>query len=113
MKWKTVIGYTEPKAVEVGKTTVYLRRNATKIKDKEGNDAWSYEERQMSLAEYEKYLKLMESPEMLIILERFEMQEEENADALLNQMSIMATQSAQDETLANILLNQMSQMEVN
>ena len=89
---------------------MYLRRNATKIKDKEGNDAWSYEERQMSLAEYEKYLELMESPEMLIILERFEMQEEENADALLNQMSIMATQ---DETLANILLNQMSQMEVN
>ena len=113
MKWKTVTGYAKPLEVEVGKTTAYLRRNIEQTIDGEGNDAWSYEECQMSLAEYEKYLELMESPEMLIILERFEMQEEENADALLNQMSIMATQSAQDETLANILLNQMSQMEVN
>ena len=113
MKWKTVTGYAKPLEVVVGKTTAYLRRNIEQTIDGEGNDAWSYEECQMSLAEYAKYLELMESPEMSIVLERFEMQEKENADALLNQMSIMATQSAQDETLANILLNQMSQMEVN
>lgn len=113
MKWKTVIGYTEPQEVEIGKTTVYLRRNISEIKDRDNNNAWSYEECQMSLAEYKEYLEIMESPEMSVLIERFEMQEKENADALLNQMSIMATQSAQDETLANILLNQMSQMEVN
>lgn len=113
MKWKTVIGYTEPQEVEIGKTTVYLRRNISETKDQDNNNAWSYEECQMSLAEYDEYLELMESPEMSVLIERFEMQEKENADALLNQMSIMATQSAQDETLANILLNQMSQMEVN
>lgn len=107
MKWRTVTGYTKPQEVEVGKTTAYLRRNISEVKDSEGNTAWSYEECQMSLAEYEKYLEVMKSAEMSIILEKFESQEQAAADTLLNQAEIMATQSAQDETLANILLNQM------
>ena len=47
---------------------------------------------------------------MSILLEKFENQEKASADTLLNQMEIMATQSAQDETLANILLNQMTEV---
>ena len=88
-------------------TTAYLRRNISEVEDNEGNQAWSYEECQMSLAEYEKYLEVLASPEMAIMLEKFESQEQAAADTLLNQAEIMATQSAQDETLANILLNQM------
>ena len=107
MKWRTVTGYSKPKEVEVGVTTAYLRRNISEVKDNEGNQAWSYEECQMSLAEYEKYLEVLASPEMAIMLEKFESQEQAAADTLLNQAEIMATQSAQDETLANILLNQM------
>ena len=63
MKWKTVTGYTKPLEVEVGKTTAYLRRNIEQTIDGEGNDAWSYEECQMSLAEYEKYLEVVSSAE--------------------------------------------------
>lgn len=48
--------------MEVGKTTAYLRRNIEQTIDGEGNDAWSYEECQMSLAEYEKYKEDMSSP---------------------------------------------------
>ena len=110
VKWKTVTGYTKPLEVEVGKTTAYLRRNIEQIIDGEGNDAWSYEECQMSLAEYEKYLEVVSSAEMSILLEKFENQEKASADTLLNQMEIMETQSAQDETLANILLNQMTEV---
>lgn len=61
----------------------------------------------MSLAEYERYLEIMSSTEMTVILEKFEQQDQAAADTLLNQMQIMETQSAQDETLADILLNQM------
>lgn len=86
---------------------MYLRKNIEQTVDGEGNDAWSYEECQMSLAEYDKYLEHMTSIEMSVLLEKFENQEKAAADTLLNQMEIMATQSAQDETLAYILLNQM------
>lgn len=109
MKWKTVTGYSEPQEVEVGKTTVYLRKNITEVKDAEDNDAFQYDECQMSLAEYEKYLEILASAEMSVILEKFEQQEQATADTLLNQMQIMETQSSQDETLANILLNQMQE----
>lgn len=44
MKWKTVTGYSEPQEVEVGKTTVYLRKNITEVKDAEDNDAFQYDE---------------------------------------------------------------------
>lgn len=107
MKWKTVTGYSEPLEVDVGKTTVYLRKNITEIKDAEDNDAFQYDECQMSLAEYESYLAMLASTEMSVILEKFEQQEQATADTLLNQMQIMETQSTQDETLADILLNQM------
>lgn len=107
MKWKTVTGYAEPQEVEEGKTTVYLRRNIGQTTDNEGNDAWCYEECQMTPAEYGKYLEAAASAEMLILLEKFESQEKASADTLLNQMEIMAAQSAQDEALASILLNQM------
>lgn len=107
MKWKNVNGYSKPLEVEVGKTTVYLRKNITESKDVDDNDCWNYDERQMSLAEYERYLEIMSSAEMTVIIERFEQQDQAAADTLLNQMQIMETQSAQDETLADILLNQM------
>lgn len=107
MKWKNVTGYSKPLEVEVGKTTVYLRKNITEVKDADDNDCFTYDECQMSLTDYEHYLEVMSSVEMTAIIERFEQQDQAAADTLLNQMQIMETQSAQDETLADILLNQM------
>ena len=69
MKWKTVTGYTKPQEREVGKTTAYLRKNQREITDKDGNLAWEYEECQMSLAEYEKYIKETQSPTMENIMQ--------------------------------------------
>ena len=63
----------------------------------------------MSLAEYEKYLEILASAEMSVILEKFEQQEQATADTLLYQMQIMETQCSQDETLGDILLNQMQE----
>lgn len=107
VKWKKVTGYKNPPEVEMGKTTVYLRKNIEEITDKEENAAWSYDECQMSLAEYEKYLEVVASAEMSILLEKFENQEQASAESLLNQVQIMGAQAQQDQTLADILLNQM------
>lgn len=105
MNWKKVTGYRNPQEEEVGKTTAYLRRNIEEIEDKEGNTAWSYEECQMSLTQYEEYKKEINSPAMQVLLDRIAKQEESAAESLLMQMEILNNQSAQDETLAGILLD--------
>lgn len=97
--WNTVNGCTAPKELEIGKTTVYFRKDIVKTKDAENNDIWTYSERQMSLEEYDEYVKLLSSPEMLIILDNMQVQTD-------LQLKIQEMQSAMDDVLAEILLNQ-------
>jgi hypothetical protein len=57
----------KPQAVEIGSTTVYLRKNITRA-TKENTDGetykvWKYEEAALTLAEYEKYKELLEEME--------------------------------------------------
>lgn len=76
-KWKTVKGTMteEPKAVDMttSPTTVYERRNIKKVvvKDNENNDVemWEYEERQMSIEEYEGLQNALETPAMQLVMQ--------------------------------------------
>ena len=107
MNWKKVIGYKKPDEVEVGKTTVYLRRNIETAVDDDDNECWEYEECSMTLKEYKHYIEILSSVEMQTILERLDMQEDAQAELLLAQMDTQATLSNQDDVLAEILLMQM------
>lgn len=76
-KWKTVKGTMteEPKTVDMttSPTTVYERRNIKKVvvKDNENNDVemWEYEERQMSIEEYEGLQNALETPAMQLVMQ--------------------------------------------
>lgn len=76
-KWKTVKGTMteEPKAVDMttSPTTVYERRNIKKVvvKDNENNgvEMWEYEERQMSIEEYEGLQNALETPAMQLVMQ--------------------------------------------
>lgn len=69
----------KPMETEVGKTTAYIRRNIKQITDDDGNDAWEYEECQMSLAEYEKYKEDMSSPAIENVMQTLSSIEAEQA----------------------------------
>lgn len=85
MEWKTVEGYQEarPKEIDMesSPTTVYLRRNVTKVKNAEGEGThWRYEEAEIS-----------------------------RNDTAAIQTVLFEKQKAMDEVLAEILLNQMEE----
>lgn len=103
MNWKRVTGYKKPEEVEIGKTTVYLRRNIEEAKDSEDNDCWTYEECSMNHEDY----KALTSVAVQTLLERLEFQDDVQAELLLAQMDTQAILSSQDDALAEILLNQM------
>lgn len=75
-KWKTVRGSMteEPKAIDMttSPTTVYERRNISKVtvEDESGSvDMWEYEERQMTIEEYEQMQNALETPAMQTIMQ--------------------------------------------
>lgn len=76
-KWKTVQGsmIEEPKVLDltISPTTVYERRNINRIvlKDHENKDVelWEYEERQMSIQEFEEMSNALETPAMQTIMQ--------------------------------------------
>ena len=59
--YETVYSTTEPKPVEIGKTTVYFRKDITSVDRMSPLDEpykeYTYQEASMSLEEYEKYSK--------------------------------------------------------
>lgn len=59
----------KPNEIEKCKTTVYLRKNITKVirTDENNNEItfWVYDEAKMSLNEFEEYSKLMEAKKAL------------------------------------------------
>ena len=75
-KWKTVRGSMteEPKAIDMttSPTTVYERRNISKVtvENESGSvDMWEYEERQMTIEEYESMQNALETPAMQTIMQ--------------------------------------------
>lgn len=65
--------------MEIGKTTAYLRKNIREISDKEDNPAWEYDECQMRLTDYKKYLEEMQSPAMENVMQALSSIEAEQA----------------------------------
>lgn len=64
----------EPKAIDMttSPTTVYERRNISKVtvEDENGSvDMWEYEERQMTIEEYESMQNALETPAMQTIMQ--------------------------------------------
>lgn len=76
-KWKTVRGSMteEPKAIDMttSPTTVYERKNIAKVTvedDENGSvEMWEYEERQMTIEEYEQMQNALETPAMQTIMQ--------------------------------------------
>ena len=55
MEFRNVTGYARPKAVEITKHTVYLRKNIQTAKDNDDNDCFTYDEAQLTREQYQKY----------------------------------------------------------
>lgn len=74
INWREVEGTQaqEPKELEIGVTTVYLRKDIKQTtKNDNGNEipVWTYKEAQMSHREYEDYLADLEAPSMSLIMQ--------------------------------------------
>lgn len=83
--WKEVVGTQQEKPLEVDTTsspsTVYLRKNITKVEKKAGDEtisAWKYEEAQLTPEEYKEYLEISQifnTPEMEVMKTQMEDQQ--------------------------------------
>jgi hypothetical protein len=89
-----------PKEVEVGLTTVYLRKNIeSSIKKQDGGDiqVWNYEEARLMPEEYKAYLGEMENPAIESIMQNIsDIQAEQellSIDNEINSVMIMQTLS--------------------
>ena len=72
MKWSNERSYEKPLKFEIGKTTVYIRKNIMKDTDDKDVAYWEYDECKLSLDEYAEYKDLMNSMMMYIIGDRFD-----------------------------------------
>ena len=111
--WKKTDGYQseEPGALDITSSNVYvyLRRNIvplTKVDPMTGEeiDFWRYDEAKLTKEEYEKY---SDSLIYQALATQSELLGEANAQLMLSQADIAATQADQDDTLALILENTM------
>jgi hypothetical protein len=84
MKWKKVTGYKKPDEIEIGKTTVYLRKSIKETTDNDGNEMWEYEETQLTHEQYKKHCSEMESPAVQDIMQALNELEAEQAFQGLN-----------------------------
>lgn len=117
MVYKKVESFSTEKPLEVdtasSRFVVYLRKNIKSVPntDNDGKEAegthWEMEETQLTKEEYARYAEALTSAEMSVFLERLSLLEDAQAEALLGQAEIHATQMEQDDVLAAILLNQM------
>ena len=113
VKWTKVEGSQTEKPAQLDITSssvyVYMRRNIAQITrtDEEGvkRKFWQYEEAKLTPAEYEAYVDEINSPTYQAIQSQQEEMDLANAEIMLQQAEIQATQSDQDEVLAEILLN--------
>ena len=111
--WKKTDGYQseEPGARDITSSHVYvyLRRNIvplTKVDPMTGEeiDFWRYDEAKLTKEEYEKY---SDSLIYQALATQSALMDEANAQLMLSQADIAATQADQDDTLALILENTM------
>lgn len=96
----------KPMTIEINGNTVYVRKNIKRItKETEQGEvkAWSYEEAQLTIAEYmQNKIALANN---LQVAEAGEAQADAYAEILLGQADIAIAQQQQDDTLAEILLS--------
>lgn len=111
--WKKTDGYQseEPGALDITSSDVYvyLRRNIqphTKVDPMSGDeiDFWRYEEAKITKKEYEQYSDTLIYQALMT---QSQLTDEANAQLMLSQADIAATQANQDDTLALILKNTM------
>ncbi len=107
-KYVLVESFAEERPLEVDLVssdfTVYIRRNIRRVPNQDcPGKHWQMEEATMSK---EEYATLDEATHQDLVA-RLEVQDEINAEILLEQATIQEMQLQQDETLADILLNQM------
>lgn len=75
LNWRTVEGtqLEKPEEVEIGITTVYLRRNIERTPKDYGDQiifVWQYEESQLTLEEYAEYKEDMGKPSIQSIMQQ-------------------------------------------
>lgn len=96
----------KPPVMEVNGNTVYVRKNVKRItKETEQGTvkAWSYEEAQLTVAEYMQHQVAIANN--LQAAEAGEAQADAYAEILLGQADIEIAQQEQDDALAEILLS--------
>lgn len=77
--------------LEIGKTTVYLRKDVKELsKYDNGNivSIWVYEEAQLSMQEYEEYLADMETPSVQSIMQHIsDIQSEQEMQSITQEIA--------------------------
>lgn len=105
MKWRKVSGYKKPDEIEIGKTTVYLRKSIKKTTDNDGNEMWSYEEVQLTHEQYKKYCSEMESPAVQDIMQTLnDLQAEQKVQGLISDTNTETIMQAISDIQADIAM---------
>ena len=97
MIWRNVHGTQEEKPLEFEreKNIVWIRKNITKTIMESGDtevECWNYDECRMTYDEYEKYLKVLQSVEINILLDRLSAQDKSQEKMLIQQASAVVNQ---------------------
>lgn len=97
MTWKNVNGTQEqkPQEFEREKNIVWIRKNITKTVMESGEtevECWNYDECRMTSDEYEKYLKVIQSVEINILLDRLSIQDKSQEEMLIQQANALVNQ---------------------
>ena len=95
MEFRNVTGYARPKAVEITKHTVYLRKNIQTAKD---NDCFTYDEAQLTHEQYQKYQESITYLSLYGMDDRFEAVDQEVTDTEI--MNMRQEQSITDNEMA-------------
>ena len=86
MEFRNVTGYARPKAIEITKHTVYLRKNIQTAKDNDDNDCFTYDEAQLTHEQYQKYQEAITYLSLYGMDGRFEAVEQEVTDTEITNM---------------------------
>lgn len=97
MIWRNVNGTQEQKPLEFEreKNIVWIRKNITKTVMESGEtevECWNYDECRMTSDEYEKYLDVLQSVEINILLDRLSEQDKSQEEMLVQQANTLVNQ---------------------
>lgn len=94
--------------MEIGATTVYLRRNIERIPKEDGDNiifVWSYEEAQLTPEEYKLYLEDVEAPSILGIMQQIsDIQAEQEMQSLMSDENTETIMQSLSDIQADIAL---------